>query len=151
MVKIVAGQDCGMKNILVKGSWILKLHARSAAMGPCNWTLVLPLVPPYYSCGGPDEPPRGSCAVHNVAWLGNICTFYRLISSDSYSPPKERYCYIINKNFFCAWLMLTLIKPRLLGCVLWVCSLFFFFSFSRSHKKPFMRASLIAKHIWNMG
>lgn len=36
MIKIVAGQGCGTKNILVKGLRVQMPHVRSAATGHCN-------------------------------------------------------------------------------------------------------------------
>lgn len=75
VIKIVAGQDCGTKSILVKGSWILKPHARSAAMGPCKWTLVLPLVPPDCSYGGPDDPREGPVQSMTLSGWGTSVPF----------------------------------------------------------------------------
>lgn len=98
VIKIVAGQDYGTKNILVKGVWVQMPHTRSAATGHCNaeswsfpWFLLAvvtgDLMTPWRVLYSP-----GHCLVKD------FCSPCRLVTSDSYSPPKERYWYIINKK-----------------------------------------------------
>ena len=98
MIKTVAGQDCGMKNILVKGVRVQMPHVRPAAMAHCNAeSLSFPWFLLAVVTGDLMSPWRGA-AFQDIAWSRNICTPCRLVNSDSYSPPKERYWYIINKK-----------------------------------------------------